>query len=142
MDGLTADRGDFDCVWRWHFAGALLAWPRTLLVSGVGMPFMLLIPFFLLGIILLSILAGDLGLFRVVASRPPASPAISERLSILSTIRCYLPFHRVGRIGAWALGMRAMMVSGAGEDYVNFAEAKGLSVANFLMRDAQLCCRR
>jgi peptide/nickel transport system permease protein len=29
-------------------------------------------------------------------------------------------------IGGWALGMRAMMVTIQGEDYVNFADAKGL----------------
>ena len=29
-------------------------------------------------------------------------------------------------IGGWALGMRAMMVTTQGEDYINFAEAKGL----------------
>jgi len=33
----------------------------------------------------------------------------------------------LGGIGAWALGMRAMMVSTLGEDYITFAEAKGLS---------------
>jgi peptide/nickel transport system permease protein len=32
----------------------------------------------------------------------------------------------LGSIGGWALGMRAMMVTTQGEDYVVFAEAKGL----------------
>ena len=33
----------------------------------------------------------------------------------------------LGSLGGWALGMRAMMVTTQGEDYVTFAEAKGLS---------------
>ena len=32
----------------------------------------------------------------------------------------------LGSLGGWALGMRAMMVTTQGEDYVVFAEAKGL----------------
>ena len=37
-------------------------------------------------------------------------------------------------IGFWALGMRAMMVTTQGEDYMTFAEAKGL-------KDRTLFCR-
>jgi len=33
----------------------------------------------------------------------------------------------LGSLGGWALGMRAMMVTTQGEDYVTFAEAKGLA---------------
>ena len=33
----------------------------------------------------------------------------------------------LGGIGFWALGMRAMMVNVLGEDYITFAESKGLS---------------
>jgi len=33
----------------------------------------------------------------------------------------------LGNAGFWALGMRSLMVSVLGEDYITFAEAKGLS---------------
>jgi peptide/nickel transport system permease protein len=29
-------------------------------------------------------------------------------------------------LGSWAIGMRGMMISGLGEDYITFAEAKGV----------------
>ena len=36
--------------------------------------------------------------------------------------------------GGWALGMRGMMVTTMGEDYVTFAEAKGLKSATIFLR--------
>src|SRR5207245_1209995 len=48
----------------------------------------------------------------------------------------------LGSIGGWALGMRAMMVTTQGEDYVVFAEAKGLQprtiFVNYGIRNAML----
>ena len=37
-------------------------------------------------------------------------------------------------IGGWALGMRGMMVTTMGEDYVTFAEAKGLRASTIFLR--------
>src|SRR5207244_11128522 len=37
-------------------------------------------------------------------------------------------------IGGWALGMRGMMVTTMGEDYVLFAEAKGLKAPTVFLR--------
>jgi len=42
----------------------------------------------------------------------------------------------LGGIGSWALGMRAMMVTTQGEDYMVFAEAKGLKGATLFLRYA------
>jgi peptide/nickel transport system permease protein len=39
-------------------------------------------------------------------------------------------------IGGWALGMRAMMITTQGEDYTNFAEAKGLLARTIFLRYA------
>ena len=39
-------------------------------------------------------------------------------------------------IGGWALGMRAMMITTQGEDYTNFAEAKGLLGRTIFLRYA------
>ena len=36
--------------------------------------------------------------------------------------------------GGWALGMRGMMVTTMGEDYVTFAEAKGLKSSTIFLR--------
>jgi len=112
--------------------GALFVWPSTpklfhVLVS----PFMLLstIPFFLLGIILLSIFATELRIF------PPGggfSPTLIRGLNMETALdilhHSILPALSIilGGMGAWALGMRAVMITVLGEDYVAFAEAKGL----------------
>lgn len=42
----------------------------------------------------------------------------------------------LAQIGGWALGMRAMMVTTRGEDYMIFAEAKGVSDRTLFMRYA------
>ena len=113
--------------------GALLAWPRTPgWFHALVAPFMLLstIPFFLLGIILLSVLAGDLRLFPSGGGFSPTRIAGYDLATALDIgYHSMLPALSLvlGGIGAWALGMRAMMVSVLGEDYVTFAEAKGLS---------------
>jgi peptide/nickel transport system permease protein len=40
----------------------------------------------------------------------------------------------LGTIGFWALGMRSQMVSVLGEDYITFAEAKGLKPGRIFFR--------
>jgi peptide/nickel transport system permease protein len=39
----------------------------------------------------------------------------------------------LGAAGFWALGMRSLMVSVLGEDYINFAEAKGLPAGRIFL---------
>jgi peptide/nickel transport system permease protein len=112
--------------------GALLAWPRTprlfhMLVS----PLMLLstIPFFLLGIILLSIFSVELRVLPAGGGFSPTRIAGYDLGTALDVMyHSILPILSLvlGGVGAWALGMRAMMISVLGEDYVIFAEAKGL----------------
>lgn len=112
--------------------GALLAWPRTprifhLLVS----PLMLLstIPFFLLGIILLWLFAVEWRVFPAGGGFSPTRIPGFDLGTVLDVVaHSILPALALvlGGVGAWALGMRAMMVSVLGEDYVTFAEAKGL----------------
>ncbi len=128
--------------------GALLAWPGTprtfhVLVS----PFMLLstIPFFLLGIILLSFFAVEL---RLLPAGGGFSPTRIRALNVGTALdiahHAILPAMAIvlGGIGVWALGMRAMMISVLGNDYVMFAEAKGLSSRRiftwYAMRNAML----
>ncbi len=40
----------------------------------------------------------------------------------------------IASIGVWAIGMRGMMVTVQGEDYVTFAEAKGLKPGRIFLR--------
>jgi peptide/nickel transport system permease protein len=39
-------------------------------------------------------------------------------------------------LGSWAIGMRGMIISGLGEDYITFAEAKGLKGREIFLRYA------
>lgn len=113
--------------------GALLAWPRTpQWFSALVSPLLLLstIPFFLLGIILLFLFAVE---WRVMPAGGGFSPTHIPGFDVETVLEIvhhsFLPALSMvlGGIGAWALGMRAMMISVLGEDFVMFGEAKGLS---------------
>jgi peptide/nickel transport system permease protein len=113
--------------------GALIAWPRSPRFLHVLVPpFMLLssVPFFLLGIILLFTFSVIVPWFPPGGGFDPVSilradlPTLADILyhAILPALALVL-----GSIGFWGLGMRAMMVSVLGEDYITFAESRGLS---------------
>jgi peptide/nickel transport system permease protein len=112
--------------------GALIAWPRSPRIFQylVG-PMMTLsaIPYYLLGLILVYLLGMLMPLFPLsggysVGSIPRLSlPTIVDILhhSVLPGMAVVL----VG-IGFWSLSMRGLMVATSGEEFINFAEAKGL----------------
>ena len=119
--------------------GALFAWPRTPIAFHIIVsPFMLLstIPFFLLGIILLSIFVVEWGLFPAGGGFSPTHiPGFDLATALDILYHSILPALSLvlGGIGAWALGMRALMVSVLGEDYITFAEAKGLPASRIFL---------
>lgn len=119
--------------------GALLAWPRTPLIFHILVsPFMLLstIPFFLLGIILLWLFAIELSMLPAGGGFSPTRIPGMNWGTVLDIIEhSILPALALvlGGIGAWALGMRALMISVLGEDYVAFAEAKGLPASRIFL---------
>jgi peptide/nickel transport system permease protein len=112
--------------------GALAAWPRApRFVHALLPPFMLMsaIPFFLLAILLMSVFAVELRVFPPGGGFDPIMMIRFNPASIVNILyHAILPSMSLvlGGIGAWALGMRAMMVTTLGEDYITFAEAKGL----------------
>jgi peptide/nickel transport system permease protein len=88
------------------------------------------IPYYLLAIVLIFVLAVALALL------PPASPLDSVlivRVDVATAIdvvrHAILPALSIvlSSMGFWALTMRGLMVSVLAEDYIVFAEAKGLS---------------
>ena len=113
--------------------GALSSWPKspryfkTLMPPIMGLSS---IPFYLIGIIMIYVFAFQLNLFPIgggysIGSNPAWSfDFVSDavRHAILPAVAMML-----GGIGFWALGMRGMMVTTLGEDYMVFAETKGLS---------------
>lgn len=112
--------------------GALVTWSRASKVFRVLIgPAMALsaVPQFLLGLILLF-------LFAILATVFPLSggysigaiPNFSMPFMLDMMRHAFLPGLSIvlTGIGFWALGMRGMMITTKGEDYINFAEAKGL----------------
>jgi peptide/nickel transport system permease protein len=122
--------------------GALLAWPKSprLLRYLVG-PLLTLsaIPYYLLGLILLYIFAFTLKVLPLsggydVGQQPQLSLDFLRQVfthSLLPACSIIL-----AAIGSWALGMRAMMVTTEGEDYMTFAEARGLKGPTIFYRYA------
>jgi peptide/nickel transport system permease protein len=112
--------------------GAFQAWPgapRWLMLLMPPLLAMSAVPFFLLGLILVYVLGFAWQLLPYYGGYTPgAIPqwTLSFALDVLQ--HAILPSVAIilGSMGGWALGMRAMMVTTHGEDYVTFAEAKGL----------------
>jgi peptide/nickel transport system permease protein len=122
--------------------GALLAWPRApKFIHYLAPPLLTLsaIPYYLLGLTLIYFLAFKWRAFPLgggydIGNEPGWSFDFirqAVRHSILPALSIIL-----ASIGFWALGMRAMMVTVQGEDYVTLAEAKGLTPRRIFFRYA------
>jgi len=112
--------------------GALMAWEKTPGSVKALLPVSLTftsIPFFMLGILFIYVFAFGLRWF-------PPSGAFGRGLTqgfnlpFMTSVAYHavLPAFAivVASMGFWALGMRGMMITTTGEDYVILAEAKGL----------------
>jgi peptide/nickel transport system permease protein len=128
--------------------GALMAWPgvpKLFKLSGGALLTLSAIPYYLLGLILLYIFAFSLKLLPLYGGFPAGTvpgldlPFIGQVLkhSILPALSIVL-----AEMGFWALGMRSMMVTTEGEDYMIFAEARGLKkskiFSGYALRNAML----
>jgi peptide/nickel transport system permease protein len=119
--------------------GALLAWRRTPGLAKALLPLTLTftsIPPFMLGILLIYLFAFGLKWF-------PFSGAYDLQAKIGLNWNFILEVVRHGTLpalaivlttmGFWALGMRGMMVTTDGEDYMILAQAKGLRPSRIFM---------
>jgi peptide/nickel transport system permease protein len=131
-----------------NLLGAFQGWPRAPRFLSFLLPPLLslsAIPFFLLGLILIYLFAFHWRIFPLFGGYqqgtiPSLTPAfLKDALyhSILPALSIILV-----SLGGWALGMRAMMITTRGEDFVNFADAKGLKgrtiFFNYAIRNAIL----
>jgi peptide/nickel transport system permease protein len=122
--------------------GALFGWPRApRYISWLFPPLITLhaIPYYLLGLVMLYVFAfwmralpsggaftrGTIPTYDMAFYLDALRHAILPALSII-----------LAQIGGWALGMRAMMITTQGDDYMVFAEAKGLSERTLFFRYA------
>lgn len=120
--------------------GGLMGWPRSprwLRTFGSGVLLLSSVPYFLIGMILLYVFAVVFRIFPAGGGMPFGMSAgfnfetfraiaWHATLPLLSII--------IAEIGAWAIGMRGMMVSVLGEDYIALADAKGLKPRRIFLR--------
>lgn len=132
------------------FAGALLVWHTTPRAAKIVITFFMMlapIPYYLLAIVFVSVLAFSLGLFPYsgvvsVGRLPTQGFDVGYLLDIMyhSTLPALSII--IAGVGGWILGMRGMMVTVLGEDYLTLAEAKGLRdwriFFSYAMRNAML----
>ncbi len=114
------------------FLGALLGWPRAPRWMRWLMPplwALHAIPFFLLGLMLIYVFAFRFPVLPMFGGYSAgAFPALTVPFVLDVLQHAVLPALSIVLVatGGWALSMRGMMVTTQGEDYVTFAEAKGL----------------
>lgn len=126
-----------------NLLGALSAWPKApRWVRAIATPFVLLtgVPPVIMGVLLLFFLGFKLqwlplGGAHTIGIVPDGS--FSSYLDLF--LHLVLPSLALilGSVGGWVLSMRGMGITIQGEDYVNFAEHKGLT-AKVIFRDYYL----
>jgi peptide/nickel transport system permease protein len=123
-------------------SGALLAWPQAPKCLQYILPLVLTlsaVPYYLLGLVLLFLFAFTIRWFPLSGGYAiGAIPELSFDFiwdvlhhSLLPGIAMFLT-----GVGFWALQMRALMVLGLEENYITFAEAKGLKGSRIFFRYA------
>jgi peptide/nickel transport system permease protein len=123
-----------------NLIGALLAWPNTPGWLRSILPATLTftsIPFFMLGILLLYVFAFNLKWFPTSGGYDLSTEIGWNWDFIRSVIRHgTLPALAIviTSMGFWALGMRGMMITTEGEDYMILGEAKGLQPRRLFWR--------
>jgi peptide/nickel transport system permease protein len=131
-----------------NLLGAVAAWPRApAWLRNFATPFVILqgMPPVLLGILLLFFVAFRLKVLPLggaysIGTQPSRTFAFAMDMlkhQILPALALIF-----GSVGGWVLSMRGMGITIQGEDYVNFAEHKGLGgvtiFRNYYMRNALL----
>ena len=130
-------------------AGALLAWPGSPRSLKAILPIFLTlspIPYFMLAFFVVLLFAITLAWFPIAgASRVGTIYEGWDLARVWDIVRhSFLPALSIvlSQVGFWALGMRGMMVTTAGEDYVTLAQMRGLSptriFGQYAMRNAML----
>jgi len=122
--------------------GAFIGWtrsPRALRYLVLPLLVFSSIPYYLLGLLLVYALAVTHPVFPLSGGYSISSvPSFSVPFALDILRHSLLPAFSIvlAGMGFWGLGMRGMMVTTEGEDFMLFAEAKGLKGARILLRYA------
>ena len=112
--------------------GGLTSWPRAPRILSYLLPPLFAfsaVPYYLLGVLLVYLLAFKLPIFPISGGAPTGSlPEMPLGYALTVVYHSMLPALSIvlAATGFWALGMRGMMVTTQGEDFMVMAEAKGL----------------
>ena len=96
------------------------------------------VPEYIWGLLILIIFGVQLGLFNVGALRGTYAPGLTPGftlpfiLSVLAHAALPVLTYVIGTVGNWTLSMRSSTTGVLGEDYVNVAEARGLTRGRIL----------
>jgi peptide/nickel transport system permease protein len=122
--------------------GAIIGWtrsPRALRFLVLPLLVFSSIPYYLLGLLLVYALAVTHPFFPLSGGYSVSTvPGLSIPFVLDILRHSLLPAFSIvlSGMGFWALGMRGMMVTTEGEDFMLFAEAKGLKGMRILLRYA------
>ena len=112
--------------------GALMAWPRAPTIVRGLVPVLVplsAVPYYLLALVLIFAFSLSFHLFPLGGAHDPLLEYGLNLSTVASLVHHgFLPALSLvlAAMGFWAMGMRALMVSVLGEDYLTHAEAKGL----------------
>ena len=112
--------------------GALLAWPKTGNFVKYFVPLLMTlsaIPYYLLGIVFIYLFAINWGVLPTAGAFGfGVKPGWTLEMITSVMWHAIMPAASIvlTSIGFWGLGMRGMMITTMGEDYMKFAEYKGL----------------
>lgn len=124
------------------FIGALMAWDKAPFFLRVIFPAFFTfsaVPFYLMGIVLLYLFAFQIPIFPLFGGfSTDKIPTLSFSFALDVFYHSILPALSIvlAQIGFWAMGMRSMMVTIEGEDYMLQAQAKGLKNKRIFYRYA------
>ena len=124
------------------FFGAWLGWTRTPIAIAFVVPLLLIVtavPFYLLGLLMMWVFTVFWPLLPGGGAHDFAIPPSLTLASIIDIIEhAILPAAAIilSSIGFWGLGMRGMMVTTMGDDFIKLAEFKGLKERRIFLRYA------
>jgi len=126
------------------FLGGVLAWPKTprFIVTVLLPPFLTLsaVPYYMLGLVLLWVFAFQFHWFPIFGAYTPGAIPDWSDPEFWKDVAWHMVLPSLSivlsAIGFWSLGMRAMMVSVQQDDFVQFADAKGLKGRTVFFRYA------
>jgi peptide/nickel transport system permease protein len=124
--------------------GGLLAWPKTprFIVNVLLPPFLTLsaVPYYMLGLVLLWVFAFQFHWFPIFGAYTPGVIPDWSDFEFWKDVAWHMVLPSLSivlsALGFWALGMRAMMVTVQQDDFVQFADAKGLKSRTVFFRYA------